>query len=256
MSSPEEWFRAQPPITRTWLAVAFLTTVLVSTGYLSAYTLAFIPSKLLEGEVWRLVTPFIYVGEFGFPFVMNLFFLVRYSGAYEASPYAMTGPGVVQGCTADYVLALLVNSLILLCIALYMGLYFMGSSLVFSVLYLWSKKNADVPVSFWGFAFKGAHLPFALIAMSLLMGNSPMGDVIGVVAGHCFYFVAEVLPLKYGRQFLQTPQWLIAAVDWVNGTHTVHVAPGGGGQRIVPPARNQGGFAGYNWGQGRRLGDD
>lgn len=254
MSSPEEWFRSLPPITRTWLAVAFSTTVLVQTGYLSPATLAFLPDKLFVGELWRLITPFIYVGEFGMPFVMNLFFLVRYSSAYEANPYALCAGGTVpQGCTADYVFALMCNSLVLLAVALYMGLYFMGPPLVFSVLYLWSKKNAEVPVSFWGFNFKGAHLPFALMAMSVLMGASPLLDVIGVVAGHCFYFAAEVLPLKYGHQVLTTPQWLIRAVDWINDTNTVQTTPNG--PRVIPPARNQGGFGGYNWGQGRRLAD-
>jgi hypothetical protein len=256
MATPEEFFRSLPPLTRAWLVIAFTTTVLVETKFISLLSLAFFPDQILKGEIWRLFTPFIFFGGFSFPFVMNLFFLIRYSSAFEQSPFSLT-PGALQGGTADYAYTLLLCSAGLLIIAYLFQFFFMGSSLVFAVLYLWSKRNAETPTSFWGFQVKGAYLPFVLMGFAVLMGSSPVSDAAGVAAGHLFYFFAEVLPLKYGRNFLQTPEWLIKVVDWASNTTTFHQTPTG--RAVIPPNPRAGGFAGiggHNWGQGRRLGDD
>jgi len=255
MATPEEFFRNLPPLTRAWLVVAFMTTVLVETGFLDVKSLAFFPELILKGEIWRLVTPFIFFGGFSFPFVMSLFFLVVYSSEYEHNPYALT-PGALQGSTADYAFTLMCCALGLLVISYMMGFYFMGSSLVFSILYLWSKRNAEARRSFWGFQIKGAYLPFFLMGISMLMGQPPVSDAAGLAAGHVFYFLAEVLPLKYGRDFIRTPEWLIRLVDWASDTNTFHQTPGG--RTVIPPnqrAAGFGGIGGHNWGAGRRLGD-
>jgi Derlin-2/3 len=255
MATPEEFFRNLPPVTRAWFVVAFMTTVLVETGFLDLFKLAFLPEAILKGEIWRLFTPFIFFGKFSFPFVMNLFFLVVYSNEYEANPYSTTR-GVLVGSTADYVYCLMICSVGLFAIAYYFGFYFMGSSLIFAVLYLWSKRNAEARRSFWGFQIKGAYLPFVLMAFAMLMGQTPVMDAAGVAAGHIFYFLVEVLPMKYGRDFLQTPDWLIRLVDWASDTNTFHQTPAG--RRAIPPNPRAGGFGGiggHNWGQGRALGD-
>ena len=254
MATPEEFFRNLPPITRAWLIVAFMTTVLVETKFLSAFNLAFIPEQLLKGEIWRLFTPFIFFGGFSFPFVMNLFFLSVYSNEYEMNAYSTT-PGVLQGGTADYVFTLLLCGSSLMVIAYCFGFFFMGSSLVFSILYLWSKRNSEARRSFWGFQIKGAYLPFVLMAFSMLLGQPPVSDAAGLAAGHVYYFLVDVLPRKYGRDFLVTPEWLIRFVDWASDTNTIHQTPGG--PRVIPPNPRAAGFAGmggHNWGAGRPLG--
>lgn len=256
MATPEEFFKNLPPLTRAWLIIAFTTTVLVEFKSINAYNLAFLPSEILRGEIWRLVTPFIFFGGFSFPFVMNLFFLVRYSSAFEENPYSLT-PGSFQGSTADYLFTLIFCGLCLEVIGYMFGFFFLGSALVFAVLYLWSKRNAETPVQFWGFNFKGAYLPFVLMGFAMLMGASPVNDLAGIVAGHLFYFFAEVLPLKYGREFLRTPDWLIRFVDWASDTNTYHETPSGR-TRIAPDGRAAGfaGIGGHNWGAGHRLGGE
>ena len=56
-----------------------------------------------------------------------------------------------------------------------------------------------------GFRFEGLYLPWALIAFTVLVGSNPMTDILGVIAGHLYYFLLEVLPATKGWNVLQTP---------------------------------------------------
>jgi Derlin-2/3 len=77
------------------------------------------------------------------------------------------------------------------------------------MLYIWSKKDPDVIVNFWfGFQFKAYQFPFALIVFRVLMGSDIKDDIAGLLAGHLYYYLKEVLPKEYGYNLLETPQFL------------------------------------------------
>lgn len=59
-----------------------------------------------------------------------------------------------------------------------------------------------------GFQFQGLYLPWALIAFTVLVGGNPMMDIFGVIAGHLYYFLLEVLPETKGWNLIQTPSLL------------------------------------------------
>ena len=78
-----------------------------------------------------------------------------------------------------------------------MGLVLIGPCLVFMTMYVWSRKNEDAPMGFFGqllcslptpadglcttgFSFKGLHLPWVLMAIGILMGNDPTMDLCGI----------------------------------------------------------------------------
>lgn len=98
------------------------------------------------------------------------------------------------------------------------------------IVYVWSRRNATTPVAIWGailingicttshiscvgFQFEGLYLPWALIAFTVLIGGNPIMDICGVVAGHLYYFLLEVLPNLKGWRVLQTPQILYVQLD-------------------------------------------
>ena len=62
-----------------------------------------------------------------------------------------------------------------------------------------------LPFCLAAFRFEGLYLPWALIAFTVLVGGNPMTDILGVVAGHLYYFLLEVLPATKGWNLLQTP---------------------------------------------------
>ena len=51
------------------------------------------------------------------------------------------------------------------------GLPFMGSAMVFMILYMWARKNPESPASLFGFELQAFYLPWALVAFHILIGT-------------------------------------------------------------------------------------
>ena len=45
----------------------------------------------------------------------------------------------------------------------------------------------------------GYQYPWAMLALAVLMGSDPVPDLIGIFAGHVFYFLIDVGPNKYAE---------------------------------------------------------
>ena len=246
-NSIEEWFKELPPISRGWLVSALLSTVAVVLGFASPVQLYLDWNLVINKfQIWRLMTCYIFFGKFGLPFVFQLYFLERYATKYEQNPFA-AGPHI-QGSSADFAFMLMFGGLIMALVASFMEFYFMGPALVFMTLYMWSRKNATAPISFFGFAFQGIHLPWVLLAFSILMGNSPVFDLLGIGVGHLYYFMIDVIPRQYPNWpsflHLQTPAFLFEMIDGY--------APAMPGQRARV---STGSSATRSWGGGRTLGN-
>ena len=56
--------------------------------------------------------------------------------------------------------------------------------------------------------FTAPYLPWVLLGFSLMLGSSPLVDLLGMGAGHLYYFFHDVYPQMTGRRLLRTP-WLI-----------------------------------------------
>lgn len=86
---------------------------------------------------------------------------------------------------------------------------FLSNSLTFMMVYVWSKRNPFVHMSFLGlFTFTAPYLPWVLLGFSVLVGSSPWVDLLGMVAGHAYYFLEDVYPIMTGRRLLKTPSFI------------------------------------------------
>lgn len=47
-----------------------------------------------------------------------------------------------------------------------------------------------------------------LCAFRLLMGGFPIGELIGIVVAHLYFFLVDLYPLSGGKQLLSTPRFL------------------------------------------------
>ncbi|CAM9897029.1 unnamed protein product [Heterosigma akashiwo] len=247
-ASPQDWYNSLPIITRYWFTGTICTTVLVNFGALSpAYIVLNFPLIWKKFQFWRLASHFFFAGKFSFPTLISMFMLVQYSQRYEAGPFN-TGGG---GGTSDYAVMMVFGMAVLNAVGYFLQMPFMAQPLVYFVMYAWSRRFPEQSVSFFGFQVQALYAPWALLAFQVLVGASPMAPLMGIVAGHLYYFLVEVIPDQYDRELLKTPLFVINYFGY--GAHQpapAANAAAGAGQRNQP-MRMPGG---RQWGQGNVLG--
>ncbi|OIV95843.1 hypothetical protein TanjilG_06819 [Lupinus angustifolius] len=88
---------------------------------------------------------------------------------------------------------------------------FLSNSLTFMMVYVWSRQNPFIHMNFLGlFNFTAAYLPWVLLGFSVLVGASAWADLLGMIAGHAYYFLEDVYPRMSGRRPLKTPSFIKA----------------------------------------------
>jgi len=143
----------------------------------------------------------------GFNTLIGFFLLYQYSRNYESGTGFNTGGG---GGTADYVFMLLFGLLgILFSNAFYAFGYFFAKTLVYYVLYIWSKRNPTAPANIWGIPMQAMYLPFALLGLNFVLGNPYMEMIHGYAVGHLYYFLVDVCDKVYAKKVLQTPLFIL-----------------------------------------------
>lgn len=129
-----------------------------------------------------------------------------------------------------------------------LGLPFFAGSLVFMLLYLWSRENPNANTSIMGMIkMKAFYLPWGMMALEALMGGSVVPDLLGVVVGHLYYFLTVLHPRAGGPRLIRTPAFVRQLCVTVFGVYSP--APGAD-DAPRPPVRAFGG------GRGRRLGSE
>src|SRR4051794_17965366 len=83
------------------------------------------------------------------------------------------------------------------------------------IVYVWSRRNPAVLMNFLGvFNFTAPFMPWVLLGFSLLIsGQMPTADLIGIGAGHAYYYFVDIYPLLYGATPLKTPSFLTALLN-------------------------------------------
>lgn len=103
---------------------------------------------------------------------------------------------------------------------------FLGPSLSFMLVYVWARKNPYTNLSFLGvFNFTAPFLPWVLLAFSVMLGGSPLVDLLGMLAGICGFTCTRVYP--YRDSCLWRVAWVVDYAGYpVNSSHwsTVNAA--------------------------------
>ena len=74
---------------------------------------------------------------------------------------------------------------------------FLGHPLSFMMVYIWGRTpdNINVRLSFLGvFVFSAPYLPWVMLGFSFFLGNPFETDLLGIIAGHLYYFLEFVYP--------------------------------------------------------------
>ncbi|RAL39487.1 hypothetical protein DM860_003020 [Cuscuta australis] len=180
---------------------------------ISPYNLYLNPKLVVTHyQFWRLITNFLYFRKMDLDFLFHMFFLARYCKLLEENTF--------RGRTADFFYMLFFGATVLTGIVLIGGMIpyvsesfakiiFLSNSLTFMMVYVWSKQNPYIHMSFLGlFTFTAAYLPWVLLGFSVLVGASAWVDLLGMIAGHAYYFLEDVYPQMTGRRPLRTPAFI------------------------------------------------
>ena len=120
--------------------------------------------------------PTITIPLLGLDFFFHMFFLTKYSKSLEEDSFRRR--------SADFFWMLLFGAGLLLLAAPFVNLQFLGSSLTFMLVYVWGRRHQYVQMSMMGlFNFTAPYLPWVLLGFSVLLGNSPVTDLLGMMAG-------------------------------------------------------------------------
>ena len=52
------------------------------------------------------------------------------------------------------------------------------------------------------------YLPFGFLALSIITGGDLLGDIMGIAAGHCYYYLKDVVPINFRKDVLITPRFV------------------------------------------------
>ncbi|CAD7968221.1 unnamed protein product [Amoebophrya sp. A25] len=205
-NTPEQWYKNLPVLTRYGLTIIFATTILVQTEILNPQLIV-LHWPLVWGklQLWRVLTCVFFFGGFSFNLVFQLYFFTSFSSKLERNEVFASAPG-------EYLLFLLFQIVTLAVLSLLLayptGLPTLGPSLVFAIIYYWSRREPYAQLSFFSFTIQGYQFPFALLFFQVLMGGSPWADLLGLGAGHIYYFLKEVVPQEYGYTFIRAPAFM------------------------------------------------
>lgn len=216
------WYMEIPIISRTYLTGALLTTAACAIDIISPFNLYYSANLIfVEGQVWRMVTTFLFFGTFSIDFLFHMYFLVRYCRMLEEGDY--------RGRPAHFVMFILFGaSIMTLIVGPFVSVHFLGSSLTFMMVYVWGRRNEDVRMSFMGlFPFTAPYLPWVMLGFSIVLGNPAMIDAIGILVGHTYYFLEYVYPVLAEirgwriKKILEPPRALQYLCGTYQGNHVI-----------------------------------
>ncbi|KAJ6822999.1 derlin-1 [Iris pallida] len=217
MSSPGEYYNSLPPISKAYGTICLLTTAACQLGLLYyPYISLEYPLIFKRFQIWRLLTNFFFLGKFSINFGIRLLMIARYGVQLEKGPF--------EKRTADFLWMMIFGALSLLALSIVPIFWnpFLGVSLVFMLLFVWSREYPNAQINIYGLVtLKAFYLPWAMLALDVVFGSPLVPDFMGIIAGHLYYFLTVVHPRAGGRNILKTPIWIHRLVArWGIGMQT------------------------------------
>ena len=147
-------------------------------------------------QYWRLVSTFIYFGPLSLNLLFHIFFIQRYARMLEESAASV----------AHFAWLMAYAATTLLMIAPLFNQAFLGTTLSSTLVYIWSRRNPDVRLSFLGLlTFKAPWLPWVLIAFNVVLhGHWPKDELCGIIVGHSEYTVDHTRSLAAELTIVQS----------------------------------------------------
>ena len=202
------WFQQIPMVTRVYLCTVFATTLLVTYQMLSPVWLIIdYDSAIFRLHLWRFFTCFCFAGKFSFNFLMYMMMVYQKlmkleTEAKENKKYADLAVLLAFVIFVIHVITFFLNQAMFLCM-----------EFIFALIYIDCKRNPEQEVVLYFWKMKNAHLPWAMLLLSVVIGGNVLSDLVGIATGHIYYFIKDLAPVMYGWDILKTPQFLSRWLD-------------------------------------------
>lgn len=195
-----DWFNQLGLVTRFSLVAAVGLSAASSLNLVNVSRLLLTSEAVTSFQLWRFVTASFFLGNFSFQWLMTIATFVTYVKNNEEHDF--------KGKTADLVYMFIVVIAGLSGVGLYFNLYVTSFSFLMALCWIFCKRHPEQQLTLFGFAFRSAVFPWALMALHFVMGGGLLADFLGVVVGHAYVFVKDVLPATHQQRWLETPMWL------------------------------------------------
>ncbi|CAD2217521.1 Derlin-2/3 [Angomonas deanei] len=239
----EAWYASLGIVTKACIAMVLGTALGITVGYVNVYSLLLNSSAITSFQVWRFFTAAFFFGGFSFQWLMTVFSFISFLRYNEESSF--------KGKPADFALAIVFVILVIGLLGIYMGLPVTSSSLFLAVVWMYCKRNPTTNLGMFGFDFKASLFPWVLVAVNvLLVGSDILSNLLGIVAGHLYVFLKDVLPETHNLRLLETPLWLQRYFVAYGGQVNTPFGAAGNFNRNQPPPPSQRFFTG----KGQKLG--
>eukprot|EP00792_Barthelona_sp_PAP020_P011572 TRINITY_DN564_c0_g1_i1.p1 TRINITY_DN564_c0_g1~~TRINITY_DN564_c0_g1_i1.p1 ORF type:complete len:225 (+),score=38.92 TRINITY_DN564_c0_g1_i1:58-732(+) len=197
-----DFIKKIPIVTRCYLFVILIFTILCHFGVLSPFDLCLYWKHIIHRrQLWRLFTSFFYLGDFSISFALHLYFFFDYSRSLEENYFS--------GKSGDFLFFLLFSGSLSLVSSFFKNFLIYFSCIESAMIYLWSRHTPDAIVRIFGIiAIPARYLPVAIVVLNFFMGSSVASFIVGIIIGHSWYFLRDVLPPIKGINILKTPRFL------------------------------------------------
>lgn len=230
-NSIESWYGSLMPVSRAYMTISFAITVAVELQFLNPSLLYLNFDLIIQKlEFWRLFTNFCFFGKFSMKFVFSMLLIIRYGNEFEKRKFPVHA--------SRFIWCLIICGFLQLFFSYYLMMPFLAISMLFVIIYLWSREFANETISVYNlFNIEGFYLPWVFCVIRVLMGGSAVPVLIGIFTGHVYYFVFDILSVP-----LTPPYILTYLLD----------TPITGFERMRQ--QNNDMFGNHIWGSGQRLG--
>jgi hypothetical protein len=121
----------------------------------------------------------------------------------------------------------IMNAFFVLLLSTAVGSYHAARAMLSAFEYLYSKLFSEGVVQiFMILPVPVIYLPFVQIAIDMISKQSPIPNIVGIVAGHTVFYLLYILPILIKKPIFKTPAFL---VQWLDGAEAANAQQHGGG---------------------------
>eukprot|EP01012_Entosiphon_sulcatum_P044262 TRINITY_DN5887_c0_g1_i5.p1 TRINITY_DN5887_c0_g1~~TRINITY_DN5887_c0_g1_i5.p1 ORF type:complete len:221 (+),score=18.30 TRINITY_DN5887_c0_g1_i5:922-1584(+) len=212
--SPKDVWNSIGVVTRFSALATLFVTATTSIGLVDRRLWQLQPTLIIQGEFWRLATPFLFFGNFQIATSINALVALYHQQSLEQ--------GVFRNRRADYVWMLLFCGFVSLLFGFVLSLRYLSGLFSVCLVWIWARKHEMQRVSFFGLQMQAPWFPWAVVAMRFLSGGSLAPSLAGVFVGNLYIFLADLLPRLHGQHWFRTPAFLYRLFPPTGYAHIIH----------------------------------